>query len=365
MPVSNFIKQAIDKIKNNERIDYSLAESLLQNATLAELGKIADFARLQRVGDKVYFISNYHLYYTDICIWKCRFCAFSRSSGKADAYSKSIDDIAAELDFISPGISEIRVTGGINPDLTLSYYEELLSVIHNKLPHVHIEAFAPTEIAYIAEVSRLSPEKLLIRLREHGLGSLTSGGAEIFNTDLRKKLCPRKSSIDTWTSVTKTAHALGIASNASILFGHFESYSDWLFHLYTLRDIQDETIGFNSFVPLSLLSANTKLDYLKPVDFSCVLRMMAISRIVLDNFKYIKFLWLYYGSGAERIKRVLSYGVNDLAGTANEKHKGVARSAGSASSSYIDKKELVGLIKECMRIPIERDKLYHEKYVYQ
>lgn len=357
-----FINEVRRRIEDKQRIDYKSAKSLLTEAGLDRLGALADLTRRKRVGDKVYFISNYHLYYTNICIWKCKFCAFGRNPDDPDAYTKTVEDIADEISHLGPDISEIRITGGINPKLELGYYEELLFLIKSKLPQVHIESFATTELDFIAQKSNLSVEETLTRLKKAGLDSLTSGGAEIFNPVLRKKLCPRKTSIQRWLNVTRISHNLGVPSNASILFGYQETYDDWLKHLFILRRLQDETGGFNSFIPLAFLPENTDLGSHTRVEFSEILKMIAISRIVLDNFKYIKSLWLYYGS--QGIKQALSFGTNDLAGTANEKHRGVARSAGSDSPAYLSREELVGIIKDCRRLPVERGKLYHEKHVY-
>jgi aminodeoxyfutalosine synthase len=356
------LDEARKQIEHNQRIGYELASSLLTKASLSQLGDIADLARRRRIGDKVYFVSNYHLYYTNVCVWGCKFCAFSRRPGEAGAYTKTIDDIADELSRLNPDISEIRITGGVNPKLNLAYYETLLCLIKSKLPEVHIEAFAPTEIDFISQRSGLSVAGVLTKLRDAGLGSLTSGGAEIFNPRLRERLCSNKTSIRSWQNISKIAHSMGIASNASILFGHLETYDDWLEHLLALRRLQDETGGFNSFIPLRFLPKNTEMASFAPVDFSEVLKMIAISRIMLDNFKYIKFLWLYYGK--QRITEALSHGSNDLAGTANEQYKGVARSAESGSCAYIAKQELVNIIKECQRLPVERGRLYQEKHVY-
>lgn len=349
-------------VEEGNRIDYELAESLLTEVSLGQLRKIADIARQKRVGERVYFISNYHLYYTNVCVLQCKFCAFSRNPGDTGAYTKTIEEIASELRQLDPDVSEVRVTGGINPWLDLAYYEKMLCCIKEILPGVHVEAFAPSEIDFIARKSSRSAIDVLMRLKEAGLDSLTCGGAEIFNPVLRQDVCPGKTSVESWIDISKTAHFMGLPSNASILFGHLETYSDWISHLFTLRRLQDETGGFNSFVPLCFLPQNTKLDYCRKLDFSEVLRMIAICRIVLDNFKYIKFLWLYYGK--EQIKEALNFGANDLAGTANEKNKGVARSAGSASPANMGKQELVETIKKCRRLPVERGRLYEEKHVY-
>ncbi len=355
-------ERVLARVENGERIGYDLARSLLREGGLDQLGDLADTARFRRVGDKVFFISNHHVYFTNVCIWECRFCAFSRRISDADAYTKSIDDVISEIRGVAPDISEVRITGGIHPHLDLNYYEDLISAIKRNFPHLHIEAFAPTEIAFMARKAGLSEKEILFRLHAAGLGSLTSGGAEIFNSRLRKALCPNKPSVRDWLRITRSAHELGIPSNASILFGHLETYDDWVRHLCILRRLQDKTGGFHSFIPLVFLPKNTKLHSHPQLAFSEVLKMIAISRIVLDNFKQIKFLWLYYGR--ERIKTALRFGSNDLAGTAYERHKGVARSAGSGSPSFLTKQELVDIIKRCRRQPVERGKLYEEKCVY-
>lgn len=349
-------------IENNRRIDFELAGLLLLDGDLVQLGRLADSARRKRVGDKVYFIRNYHLYYTNICAWHCDFCAFSRRPGAVDAYSKTISQITHELEDLAPEIMEIRVTGGINPALPSDYYLDLVACIRQKLPDVQIEAFAATEISFIAHKMKLPVREVLLQLKAAGLNALTAGGAEIFNRDLRQKLCPHKPSIQEWIEVTKTAHQLGIPSNASILFGHLESYEDWLTQLFALRELQDETGGFNSFIPLVFLPQNTRLRDHPPLNFSEVLKMLAIARLILDNFKYIKFLWIYYG--LEQVRQALQYGVNDLAGTVYERHKGVARSAGSVSPAYQTQEDLLKAIQDCQRIPVERGRFYEEKYVW-
>lgn len=353
-------------ISEGKRIGPRLAKNLLISSVdqghLFQLGTLANEALNKWVGDKVYFVSNYHLYYTNVCVWQCRFCAFCEKPGGSRAYTKTLADIETELESLAPDISEVRVTGGINPALPLSYYLDLVSLIREKRPDVHIEAFAPTEIDYIGREYGIPARELLSRLKQLGLGSLTSGGAEIFNPRLRKKLCPKKTSICEWVRITKLAHELGISSNASILFGHFETHNDWLTHILLLRRIQDETHGFNSFIPLCYLPENSRLGINERVDFSEVLKMIAISRIVLDNFSSVKFLWIYYGPG--QIAEALRFGVNDLAGTANETRKGVARSAGSQSPSSVSRDEMVDIIKTSGRIPVERGRLYEERHVY-
>jgi len=349
-----------DKIQCGTRLSFEDGLVLLRSPDVAGVGALADYSRKNRAGDNVYFINNYHLYCTNVCVWECKFCAFSRPLNSPEGFSKSLSDVAAELESLSPQPSEIRITGGVNPNLGLGYYVEILHWIKENMPGVHVEALAPTEVAYIAGREKMSVGQVLETLRNAGLSSLTAGGAEVFNPELRRKLCPRKTSAEKWAEIVKIAHGMGIPSNASILYGHIETSEDRVGHLLTLREIQDETQGFNSFIPLCFLPANTALSHIEPLSDDEVLRMAAVSRLLLDNFKYIKFLWLYHG--LDMAAKALDFGVNDLGGCVNEKHKGVARSAGSSSAPGAAAADFLALIRDKGRNPVERGRLYEEKH---
>lgn len=349
----------LDKINSGTRLDFEDGLVLFNSADLKGVGFLADAARKQRVGDDVYFINNYHLYCTNVCIWECKFCAFSKPVNSPKSFAKTPAQVAAELTSLAEPPSEIRITGGINPNFDLDYFIEVLQWIKLNMPGVHVEALAPTEVAYLAKRSRKNVEDVLFILKEAGLSSLTAGGAEIFNAKIRRELCPRKSSSEQWVEIVKTAHGMGIPSNASILYGHIESLENRVEHLLILREIQDETQGFNSFIPLCFLPKNTLLSHLSKLPDDEILRMTAVSRLLLDNFKYIKILWLYHG--LDLAAKALQFGVNDLGGSVNERHKGVARSAGSEVDNAAAANDFIEMIKLNGRNPVERGRLYDEK----
>ncbi len=346
-----------DKLENHVRLEYDDGLALLYSNDMEGIRALADCARRTWVGDEVYYIHNYHLYYSNVCIWGCKFCAFSRRKNSPEAYTKTIKEITRELGRLEEAPSEIRITGGINPKLGLDYFLEMLGWIRQHMPDTHIEAFAPTEIDYLCRREGLGVWELLSKLKQAGLGSLTCGGAEIFSQSLRTELCPRKTSSRRWMEVVNISHLMGLPSNASILYGHLEKYEDRLEHLLTIRELQNRTGGFNSFIPLCFLPANTRLAHIRPASEREILKMMAVCRLMLDNFRYIKFLWIYHG--LELARQALDYGVNDLGGTVNEGHKGVARSAGSKSGGATPKSDFLNMILEKGRRPVERGVLYN------
>lgn len=354
----NLIKIS-DKIKKNERLNKEDGVKLLESSDLLSIGRLADFIRQNKAGNEVYFIVNKHLYYTNVCIWRCKFCAFSRNLNDSDSYTRTIEGLISEVKSLENGLSELRITGGINPKLSFEFFENLVFSLKSVFPHLHIEAFAPTEIDFMVSGSGLSVEDVLVRLKKAGLGSLAAGGAEVFSSRIRKEFCPKKTSGKRWLEITKTAHQMGICSNASLLYGLTETIEERIDHLIELRNLQDETGSFNSFIPLPFLPENTKLSSFSDVTGFDSLKMIAVSRLMLDNFKHIKFLWIYGGLKLGQV--ALSFGANDLGGTVIEKNKGVARSAGAVNSGFVAKDELIEAIKRADRIPFERGVLYQAK----
>lgn len=351
-------KYLIKKIDNKERFDFDEACEMLKCTDLSEIKKAADFARKKRAGDEVYFIVNKHIYYSNVCAWKCKFCAFSKNPNDPKAYVKSPEQMLAEIED-APFISEVRITGGVNPKLGVDYFCSVFSLIKDKYPKIHIEALAPTEVDFIAKRDGLSAKEVLLRFKEAGLGSLAAGGAEIASERVRSILCPKKSPFTTWLQISKTAHELGIMSNASILYGHIETVEERIEHIFKIRDLQDETKGFNAFIPLKYIEKESSVikSSIKSKDED--LKMYAISRLLLDNFKHIKVLWLFN----DRVTAIsaLEFGANDIGGTVYERHEGVARSAGSGAKEAVTKDEMIKLIFESGRIPVERGVLYNRK----
>lgn len=355
----SILKEIKEKVHGGERLSLEDAVALFKSSDLCAIGKLADFARHRKIGDEAYFIVNKHLYYTNICALQCGFCAFSETADSPGAYTKSLEEIEEEAAQDIDDLSEFRITGGIDPNLPIEYYEEMLSRLTARFPHIHIEAFAPTEIDFIASSNNLTIENTLLRFRNAGLGALCSGGAEIFSPRVRDKLCSRKTSGDGWISIMRKAHKLGISSNASMLYGHVETPEERVEHLIRIRELQDETRGFKAFIPLPFLSKNTALSPTSLTTGYDDLKVIAISRLLLDNFDHVKVLWMFYGPRIAQI--ALAFGANDLGGTVREADKGVARSAGSKARQSIQKQTLIRLIKDAGRIPIERGTLYKPK----
>jgi aminodeoxyfutalosine synthase len=347
-----------EKVDNNDRLSFDDGCEILRSADLSDIQKAADYAREKNAGDQVYYIVNKHIYYSNICSWQCKFCAFSKNMRDPGAYAKSPVQILTEINK-TPFISEVRITGGVNPRLGVEYFCSVFSLIKEKHPDIHIEALAPTEIDFIARCSYLSAKETLLKFKEAGLGSLAAGGAEIASERVRNLLYPKKSPFTRWLEVSRTAHELGIMSNASILYGHIETIEERVAHLVRIRALQDETGGFNAFIPLKYIEKKGSGIKSSISGVSEDLKMYALSRLFLDNFKHIKILWLFNGS--ETARSALKFGANDIGGTVYECQKGVARSAGSSAKEHFSKDDMVKLILDAGREPFERGTLYQGK----
>ncbi len=344
-------------VEAGERLDAGQAQALLESNDILALGAMADYARARRVGDDVYFICNRHINHTNVCGNRCMFCAFSHDDGDADAYTLSIDQVVdkARESLAAGGISEIHIVGGEHPDLPFRYYLIMLRALKELAPHVHIQAFTASEIAHFARISRLSVTEVLQRLKEAGLGSLPGGGAEVFSPRVREIICERKISGSRWLDVMRAAHNVGLKSNATMLYGHVEQPEELVDHMLSLRELQDETGGFNAFIPLSFQPANTGLsDLAGPTGFDD-LRILAAARLILDNFDHIKAFWINVGLKLAQVS--LMFGVNDLDGTVVEER--ISHSAGVDTAQELTRAELLHVIRAANRVPVERDTLYN------
>jgi aminodeoxyfutalosine synthase len=351
------------KVMNGERITDEEALFLFESNDLLEIGDLAATANGRINGLKVFFNVNRHINYTNICIKRCTFCAFSRKAGENGAFTMSlanIKDRAAEA--ARQGATELHIVGGLHPELPFDYYLKMLKMVKAEVPAIHIKAFTAVEIDHLSSISGLEPEDVLSQLREAGLGSLPGGGAEIFAPRVREQLCPEKISGDRWLSIMETAHRTGLRSNATMLYGHVEKFADRVDHLRRLRELQDRTHGFLAFVPLSFQPENSQLQTGKMGGTTGVddLKTLAVSRIYLDNFDNIKAYWIMLG---EKIAQVaLAFGVNDLDGTVIEEK--IGHEAGAASPQSLSRDEIIRLIRKAGRQPVERDTLYKELQAY-
>jgi aminodeoxyfutalosine synthase len=345
-----------EKVAAGERLSVDDALALIESRDLLALGAMADRARRRQVGDDVYFICNRHINHTNVCKNRCLFCAFSREDGDADAYTLSVDEVINKArESLTGGVTEIHIVGGEHPDLPYSYYIEMLRGLHELAPDVHIQAFTASEVVYLAKLAGKPVARVLAELKEAGLGSLPGGGAEIFSGRVRHLVCENKISGERWLEVMRIAHGLGLKSNATMLYGHVETPEEIVDHLLLLRELQDETGGFNSFIPLSFQPPNTQLaDLPGPTGFDD-LRMLAIGRLVLDNFRHVKAFWINVGLKLAQVS--LAFGVDDLDGTVVEER--ISHAAGVGTEQAIPREELIRVIRNAGRVPVERDTLYN------
>ncbi|GAW68083.1 radical SAM protein [Geoanaerobacter pelophilus] len=351
-----------EKVRAGVRITEPEALALFEHPDLLALGELAQFVNERRNGKRVFFNVNRHINHTNICVNRCRFCAFFRKAGEPGAYLMTLDEVRARAEeAVKEGATEIHVVGGLHPELPFEFYLELLSTIKAVSPALHVKAFTAVEIEYLANLSGLGIPATLEKLKEAGLGSLPGGGAEIFAPEIRNQLCPEKISGAAWLSIMEKVHQAGLKSNATMLYGHLESVADRVDHMRQLRELQDRTGGFQVFIPLAFQPEHSQLKIAgsgtSGVDD---LRTLAVARIYLDNFANVKAYWVMLG---EKIAQVsLSFGVNDLDGTVVEER--IGHEAGADTPQTMSRDSIITMIRKAGRIPVERDTLYRELRVY-
>ncbi|MGO8683112.1 MAG: aminofutalosine synthase MqnE [Thermoleophilia bacterium] len=344
-----------DKVFSGDRLSESDAVALLSSDDILALGAMADFARRRAVGDDVYFISNRHINHTNVCRNRCLFCAFSHDEGDVGAYTLSVDEVVDKArESLTSGVTEIHIVGGEHPSLPFDYYLEMMRALKQLAPDVHIQAFTASEIAHFAKIAGKPVAMVLAELKDAGLGSLPGGGAEVFSGRVRDLICNRKISGQRWLDVMRAAHSVGLQSNATMLYGHVETAAELADHLLRLRELQDETGGFNAFIPLSFQPANTGLSELPGPTGYDDLKMLSVGRLVLDNFKHVKAFWINVGLKLAQVS--LAFGVNDLDGTVVEEK--ISHAAGVQTGQELDREELVRVIQGAGRNAVERDTLY-------
>lgn len=344
-----------EKLACGERLSDSDGLALFESSDLLRVGRLADQARRNQVGDDVYFVVNRHINYTNVCRNRCRFCAFSRAEGEPGAYTLTVEEVLAKArEGVEQGAREIHIVGGENPNLPYSALRAMVAGVRALAPAVHIKAFTASEIACFAEREGVTVEEIIRDLMDAGLNSMPGGGAEIFSADVRAQVCPAKISGEEWLEVHQTAHRLGLKTTATMLYGHVESYADRVDHLLRLREAQDQTGGFQAFIPLSFQPKNSALDYLPGPTGMDDLKTLAVARLLLDNFLHIKTYWVMTGLKLAQI--ALFFGANDMDGTVVEEVISLMSEAGHGQ--VVPKDELVRVIRNAGRVPVERDALY-------
>lgn len=355
LPIAN-------KVLSGERLSENDAVVLYQSKDIHAIGAMAKIKRMHLHGEKTFFVYNRHINYTNICINRCRFCAFSREPGKPGGFvlqPKDIADILSKEQNAS--ISEIHVVGGINPELPFSYYLDLLSTIREILPHAVIKAFTAVEIDHLSRISGLGLKETIKHLKDAGLGMVPGGGAEVLTKRIHDRLFPNKIDATRWLEVVREIHLSGLTSNATMLYGHLENIRERVTHLFLLRNLQDETGGFSAFIPLAFHPKNTKLSDLPGTTGFDDLKNIAISRLVLDNFDHIKAYWVMLGEKTAQI--ALHFGADDFDGTIVEEK--ISHMAGATSAVGLTPQEIIRLIKAAGFTPVLRDAFYNELKQYK
>ncbi len=357
-------KNIASKVIDNKRINIKEGVLLFEKGDLGFLGVLANYVREKKHGLKVFFNRNIHIEPTNICIYNCKFCSYARKIGDSEGtweYSKEeIINKVKEYDGIP--ITEIHLVGGVHPHRDLHYYGDIIKSIKEIRPNIHIKAFTAIELEFMIRKAKMNLEEGLLKLKEYGLDSIPGGGAEIFDSEIRKEVCDDKATTEQWLRIHETAHNLGIPSNATILYGHIENYEHRIDHMNRLRELQDKTGMFNTYIPLKYRKENNKLGYIGEVSRLEDLKNYAVSRIFLDNIPHIKAYWPMIGKETTQLS--LSFGVDDIDGTIDDSTKIYSMAGAEDQSPTLTTDKLVQLVKDCGKIPVERDTLYNPIKIY-
>jgi len=349
------LEPVAQKVLAKERLNAEDGLALYQSHDLLAVGWLANHVREKKHGNVTYFNVNRHINPTNVCVAHCKLCAFGRSPDSPGAYNFALDEIYKRAgDGVAEGATEFHIVGGLHPDLPFEYYLELIRGLKQRFPQVHLKAFTMVEVGYYSRISKLSIRDTLLAMKDAGVDSLPGGGAEIFHPRVRKIICDHKVSGQRWLEIARTAHELGLRSNATMLYGHIETAEERVDHLLQLRATQDKTHGFVTFIPLAFHPANTGLAHIPPPTGFDDLKAIAVSRLLLDNFDHIKAYWIMLTPSIAQI--ALRFGANDLDGTVVEEK--IYHDAGAKTSEFTPLSELERLIREAGRVPVERDTLY-------
>ena len=355
----NQLQKIGHKIIHNERISFDEGVYLFEKASLPFVGALANWKRESLHGDTTYFNKNFHIEPTNVCVFSCKFCSYSKLyAHKEEGWELTIDqmmDIVKSYD--GKPVTEVHIVGGVHPKLTLEFFITLLKAIKAHRPDLHIKGFTPVELNYMFSKAKLSTEEGMKLAHEAGLDSLPGGGAEIFHPDIRNIICADKATGDEWLHIHKTAHLLGMHSNATLLYGHIEKAEHRIDHMERLRQLQDETKGFNTFIPLKFRNKDNDMHDVPESTMANDLKMYAISRLYLDNFPHVKAYWPMLGREVAQL--TLSYGVNDIDGTIDDTTKIYSMAGSEEQTPAMTTEELVRLIKQAHRKPVERGTLYN------
>ena len=353
------LKAVAQKVLDNKRINEEEALLLFEKGSLPFVGALANYIAQSLHGNSVYYNRNFHIEPTNVCVYTCNFCSYSRQyKHRDDGWELSIEQM---LDMVKKydgqPVTEVHIVGGVHPKMNLEFFCELIAKIKAHRPDLHIKGFTAVELDYMFRKAKLSTEEGLQQLKAAGLQSLPGGGAEIFAPLIREQICPDKVDGAGWLAIHQAAHEMGMHSNATMLYGHIESYRDRIEHMQALRTLQDKTKGFNCFIPLKFRNDNNDMSYLTETTTVEDLRMYAIARIYLDNFRNLKAYWPMLGRQTAQL--TLAFGVNDLDGTIDDTTKIYSMAGSEEQTPSMSTEELRELISTVGKTPVERDTLYN------
>jgi aminodeoxyfutalosine synthase len=353
----------VDKVFNQTRLNEDEALFLYQSDNLPLLGYLAQQVRERKHGLHTYFNRNFHIEPTNICIYTCSFCSFARRPGEEGGWEYSlseIEDMARK--YVGKPITEVHIVGGVHPKRGVEYYGEMIQRIKAILPHIHVKGFTAVELKVMFARSKMTIEEGLLALRAYGLDSIPGGGAEIFHPDVRQAICDTKASTDNWLTIHETAHQLGIPSNCTMLYGHIEKYEHRVHHMQQLRDLQDRTGMFNTFIPLKFRNQNNDLSYIAETTVIEDLKNYAVARLYVDNIPHLKAYWPMIGKTTTQLS--LAYGVNDIDGTIDDSTKIYSMAGSEEQSPTMSTLDLIQMVKQAGYKPIERDSIYNILHDY-
>ena len=354
------LQQIANKIINKERISFEDGVLLFEKGSLSWLGTLANFVREQKHGDKTYFNKNFHIEPTNVCVFSCKFCSYSKLyANREEGWELSIEQMMHIVkSYDGKPVTEVHIVGGVHPKMNLNFFLELLQAIKAHRPDLHIKGFTPVELDYMFRKAKVTTEEGMKLAHAAGLDSLPGGGAEIFHPEIRQQICEDKVDADGWLHIHKVAHDLGMHSNATLLYGHIEKYWHRIDHMERLRQLQDQTGGFNTFIPLKFRNQDNDMSHVAESTTIEDMRMYAVSRLYMDNFAHLKAYWPMLGR--QNAQLTLSFGVNDIDGTIDDSTKIYAMAGSEEQTPTMSTAELVRLIKQVKREPIERGTLYNE-----
>ncbi len=349
-----------NKILNKERISFEDGVTLFEKGSLSFLGALANYVREEKHGNKTYFNRNFHIEPTNVCVFSCKFCSYSQLyAHREEGWELSIEQMMHIVkSYDGKPVTEVHIVGGVHPKLNLNFFMELLRTIKAHRPELHIKGFTPVELDYMFRKAKVSVEEGMKLVHEAGLDSLPGGGAEIFHPEIRTQIANDKVDAEGWLHIHKAAHDLGMHSNATMLYGHIESFVHRIDHMDRLRRLQDETKGFNTFIPLKFRNKNNDMSNVPESTVIEDMKTYAIARLYLDNFPHIKAYWPMLGR--QNAQLTLSFGVNDIDGTIDDSTKIYSMAGSEEQTPSMTTSQLVTLIKQVKRQPVERDTVYNE-----